>query len=302
MKVRMVHPPVRRLVVLAALVAVAGCSRWDARMELRRGNQSYNEQKYDEALLHYANIPDGTHERIHAALNSGYAHMAQYRFGSKHPRDLEHAAKAVGYFDEYLRLLPQKELDQDLAEPGKVEEYIITLLADAGHYRAAVERLELQLQKKPNDPAILRAIATTYDTAAKPVKALEYFNKWAGLYQDNPSPWSAIAAYCWNMSYRVGPNLDVLSRNRYVDMGLEAADRALQIRPEMVEALTYKNLLLRERAKVRTDPDRVGELLAEAVTLMERAQELRKKEQEAEEAAKAAAAAAGTTPGAAGNR
>jgi tetratricopeptide (TPR) repeat protein len=270
-----------------ALLPLLACGRFSARMELKKGNAAYVEGKYQKALDFYKNVPEEVPERAQAALNTGYAHMAQYRFGSKHPKDREHAKLAVESYEEYLKrktdLTPE-----DAAVREKVEEYIITLLADAEEYGAAIDRLQAQLGKKPNDPALLRGIASTYDKWDRPTKALEYFQKWSALFPNDSAPHTAIAAYCWNMSYRRGQLMAPTERNRWVDFGLDAAAKAVQVEPESVEAVTYKNLLLRERAKMRVDPDEVAVYMAEAKTLLERAKELRAKQKEAE-AAKAAA-------------
>jgi TonB family protein len=58
--------------------------------------------------------------------------------------------------------------------------------------------------------------------------------------------------------------------------GLAATDRALALKPDYMEALTYKNLLLRLQANLETDPVRKQQLIAEADALRNRAIELNK--------------------------
>jgi len=266
-----------------------GCGRFNARMELKQGNAAYKEGKFEKALAFYKDVPPGYPERVDAALNSGYTCMAQYRFGSTHEKDKQLAQEAVTAYDEYIRIRPPRMDEKKYPPIEKIEEYIVTLLADSGRLEDAVTRLMGQLERKPDDPAILRAIAQTYDKWDKPTVSLEYYQKWSKLFPSNPDPGAHIAAYCWNMSYRRASTLEPIERNRWVDFGLEAADLAMKIKPDHVEAITYKNLLLRERAKLRIDPDQVALLVKDATVLLERAKELRKKAKEAEEAAKASA-------------
>jgi hypothetical protein len=61
-------------------------------------------------------------------------------------------------------------------------------------------------------------------------------------------------------------------------------DHALQIKPDYMEALVYKNLLLRSQANLEKDVAKQQSLIKEADKLRDRAQELRKQR------------AAGTTP------
>ncbi len=285
-------------VVLAASVLFVSCAGFDARMALKNGNQLYKEGKYAKAVAAFEKVPPATNSRLRAALGTGYSYMAQYRFGSKKDIDRELAQKAVAAFNEYLSLLTPKALkDQSLPNRDKVEEWIVTLLADADQYEQAIARLEDNLKTKPNDPALLRGIASTYDKWGKPTRALEYFQKWAATFPSDASPQVAIAAYCWNMSYRMGTNMDVVERNRWVDNGLTAADAALRINPNLFEGLTYKNLLLRERAKLRIDPDQVAVLLRDANTILDQAKVIRQKQKD-EEAAKAKASPSPKTGGA----
>ena len=65
-------------------------------------------------------------------------------------------------------------------------------------------------------------------------------------------------------------------RRDYIARGLEAEDRALQINPDYVEALVYKNILLRTKALTEPDPAVKEALIREADALRNRALELRK--------------------------
>ena len=56
-------------------------------------------------------------------------------------------------------------------------------------------------------------------------------------------------------------------RRDYIARGLEAEDRALQINPDYVEALVYKNILLRTKALTEPDPAVKEALIREADAL-----------------------------------
>jgi len=53
-------------------------------------------------------------------------------------------------------------------------------------------------------------------------------------------------------------------------------DHALQIKPDYMEALVYKNLLLRLQANLEKDPAKQQQLIKDADKLRDKAQELRK--------------------------
>ena len=64
---------------------------------------------------------------------------------------------------------------------------------------------------------------------------------------------------------------------KYIELGLTAEDKALQLKPDYIDALTYKGLLLRAKALVIKNPAEQQSLIAEANKLRDQGIELRKK-------------------------
>ena len=62
-----------------------------------------------------------------------------------------------------------------------------------------------------------------------------------------------------------------------MDEGLDALNKALQIKPDYFEALSYVNLLYREKAKIEADPVKKQEYVDTANKYLQQALELRKK-------------------------
>ena len=63
---------------------------------------------------------------------------------------------------------------------------------------------------------------------------------------------------------------------KYVQSGVDAVDKAISLKGDYIEALVYKNLLLRLQANLEKNPARQQALLKEADTFRNRAEELRK--------------------------
>ena len=68
--------------------------------------------------------------------------------------------------------------------------------------------------------------------------------------------------------------LSAEERRGYIDRGVAAEDRALAADPDYVEALVYKNILLRTRATMESDPAVQAALVREADALRSRALEI----------------------------
>jgi len=61
----------------------------------------------------------------------------------------------------------------------------------------------------------------------------------------------------------------------YLAKGMEAVDKALELRPDYFEALTYKNLLLRQQARLEKNPAKQQELIRQADELQKKALDVR---------------------------
>jgi tetratricopeptide (TPR) repeat protein len=112
----------------------------------------------------------------------------------------------------------------------------------------------------------------------------------AELNKNDPQGYYTVATYYWDQCYRA-PDLDPAQKKGLADEGMEFVNKALAIKGDFVEALVYKGLLLREQAKLTTNPATRNSLLEEAQVLQKQAGDL-KKQQDEELAEKAKAAAA----------
>src|SRR5690606_20143186 len=91
----------------------------------------------------------------------------------------------------------------------------------------------------------------------------------------NPEAYQTLATYYWDKAYR-DFRLTDQEKKEYILAGIEAVDKALALKDDYMEAVAYKNLLLRLQANVETDPAVQQRLLREADQLRDRATELRK--------------------------
>ena len=64
---------------------------------------------------------------------------------------------------------------------------------------------------------------------------------------------------------------------KFLGQGLEAANKALELNPNYIDALVYKGLILRSQALVEKEPSKQKALIAEATQLRDKAEALRKK-------------------------
>jgi TonB family protein len=85
----------------------------------------------------------------------------------------------------------------------------------------------------------------------------------ADLDPQNAEAQHRLATYCWEVANK-GTDLDAAARMKYIRDGIAAEDRALALEPDYLEAMTYKNILLRMQAALVDDPAEKARLIADA--------------------------------------
>jgi tetratricopeptide (TPR) repeat protein len=193
-------------------------------------------------------------------------------------RSLEYLVAAYG---------PDKLNDPTMAEPIIKEMIRLTptepsnyfmlarLYADSGEYELAEQTLIQARDSKPNDPAVYLQLANFYNTQGDFDKTIQYLNERIKIEPNNPEAHYTVATYYWDKANR-DFRLSDKEKIQYVMDGLGSVDKAIQIKSDYMEAIAYKNLLLRLQANLEKDPKKQQELLKEADRLRDQATELRK--------------------------
>jgi len=162
-------------------------------------------------------------------------------------------------------------------EPGEPTNYfqLATIYEEAGAYDEAEKVLQMARQAKPNDPAVYLTLAAYYNRQGQFDKTIESLEERAQKEPNNPEAFYTISVYYWEKAYR-DFKLTEKQKKEFVDKGEAAVDHALQLKPDYVEALVYKGLLLRLQANLEKDPSKQQSLIKEAEALSAKASDLRK--------------------------
>jgi len=162
-------------------------------------------------------------------------------------------------------------------EPGEPTNYfqLAKIYEDAGAYDEAEKVYLLAKQAKPNDPAVYMQLAGYYNRQGQFDKTIQALEERAAKEPNNPEAFYTISTYYWDKAYR-DFKLRENEKKDFVQKGIEAVDHSLQIKPDYMEALVYKNLLLRLQANMEKDPSKQQALIKQADQLRDKAQELRK--------------------------
>jgi tetratricopeptide (TPR) repeat protein len=272
-------PRMRRVAAFLALAAaVAGssaCNKIQSKQAIKQGNEFFKAQKYETALAKYQEAQRLDPGEVKLKKNIGIAYMGLYQPGSKHAKDVEYASKAIENLKDYVTAFP---------EDKKAREFLVSMYLATDRYDDAIVFYELMLKSDPKDTKAMGSIASMYFKKGDFDKGMEWQKKVAEAEGDKPDSYIMIGVQAWDRSYHY-PDLDPTTRAHIVDEGMNALDKALQLKPDSFEALTYINLLWRERAKTETDPAKAQEATDNANKYLAQALELRKKQQEEAKAA-----------------
>ena len=253
------------LILLAA--TQSGCNKIKSRQEIKKGNEYFKATQYQAALASYqeAQRLDPGEKKLEKFI--GEAYIALYQPGSKHQKDLEFANNSIKHLQAYLQAYPNDR---------KVREYLVSMYLALDRYDDAIGFYQDLLKNDPKDSKAMSSLAAMYFKKGDFQNGLEWEKRRAALDPRNPEPYVMIGVQAWDRSYHY-PDVPPEIRGKIVADGMEALQTALKLKPDNFDALTYMNLLYREKAKIETDEAKRMEDIAAADKYREQALELRKK-------------------------
>jgi tetratricopeptide (TPR) repeat protein len=294
--------------LVAFSLALVGCGQFNklkAKTAFKDANLLYQQQDYKKAAEKYEivvqNDPD---------LGSAYFYLA-----NSYDNLFKPSRKGEAANDEYLkkaienyRKCADKEKDpklkklsleylvaaygpDKLADPGQavplIEEMIridpteptnyfvlSKMYEDAGNYEVAEQTLLKAKEMRPNDSNTYMQLAAYYNRQGEFEKTMVALKERADKEPTNPEAFYTIAAYYWEKAYR-DFRLKESDKLSYIGLGLEAADKALAINPDYMDAVKSRELLLRSEALVIKDPGKQAGFLKEAKELSDKYNALR---------------------------
>jgi len=267
----------KKLCLLAALTLslslLASCQRVQARLEIREGNTAYQKENYPVALTHYIKarkIDSKSFPELDRSI--GYSLIGIYKPDEKSPANEKTADRAAVELRQYLRKRPNDQI---------AREALINLYLNANRTTEAINFFRDYLVKNPADIEAVRSIATLYAKQGNFNESLNWYEKITLLDSKNPEAFYVYGVVCWEKVAK-NPPADIAERLAIIEKGRAALNRAMQLRPDYLEAIAYQNLLYRQQAIIETDPVKQQEMIAKADELRGQAMEINRKRKAAQ--------------------
>jgi tetratricopeptide (TPR) repeat protein len=270
---------------LFALVLASGCNKIKSKQQVKLGNEYLKTAQYQTALAAYQEALRLDPSETKLNKHIGIAYMGLYQPGSKHPKDLEYSQKAIDHLKTYVEHYPDDK---------KALEYLVSMYLNTDRYDDAIAFYQNEILKRdPKDSKAMQSVAMLYFKKGDFDNGVKWLKKRLEVEGNNPEVYYLIGVQAWDRSYNF-PDLDPATRAKIVEDGLQNLQKAVQLKPDYFEAVSYTNLLYREKAKMEPDPAKKQEYIDTANKYLAQALEMRKAAQEKAKAAGAPTPEPGT--------
>lgn len=258
------------LLLATSTVVAAGCNKLKARDLLNRGVEDYKAGQFDQAIEKFKQAAELDPNLTTARLYLATAYASQFIPGAPSEENRRKAEQAIAEF--------QRVLEKDPNNLSAID---------------GIGSLLFNMGATPYDPKKLE-------------ESKQYHLKHIQLAPNDPQPYYWVGVIDWTLAYRANREL----REKYnanlprrakpvkedeplppalreqfaakyqslVDEGIQELDKALELKPDYVDAMAYLNLLYRQKADMVASADERQQLLHEADALVDKIKEIKQKE------------------------
>ncbi len=190
---------------------------------------------------------------------------------------------AVNFFKRALQLDPDWTTAELYLATAYAQQFVPGARSPENHVFAenATESFKRVLRHDPNNENALTSLAGLYQNLGELQNAREVYRRVTQVDPQNAVAFYAVGAVDWQLVFDRQNPLPLVDQVRLVDEGLENLDSAIALNPRYDDAMAYKNLLFREKARLAFDPAEKTRLTALADGWFEKALETRKQNAEA---------------------
>jgi len=244
-----------------ALLFLSGCRELQARRHAREGNRLYSEGNYAGAVDQYRVAQALAPELPVITLNEGLACRQLIVPRAKSAENQKAVQCALDAFDRLKRLAPHD---------ARAKQLYLQTLFDADEYERLVAVYTERLQSNPSDLEAVNGLVEVYSRSDRWDDALHWMTRRAEISKNDADAQYAVGVFIWRRLFDRGGSGDRATydpradaglrpvfgqdeiaggeRLRLADQGISYLQRALAIRPNYREAMTYLGLLYRQRS------------------------------------------------------
>jgi tetratricopeptide (TPR) repeat protein len=248
------------LCLIAALtlaLSSLGCTKIQARMEIKAANEAYQKEDWPAALTHYKRAREIDPSFSDLDRLVGYCEIGQYVPDDKSPKNEAHADAAILELNRYLQKRPDDRIARDA---------LINMYLNANRTTQAIDYFRAYLTGHPADLEAVKSIATLYAKQGDFNESLNWYQKITLLDAKNPESFYIFGVVCYEKVSKNMGTADPAQKMEIITRGKEALQHAIDMKSDYAEAMAYLNLLWRQQALVDaiTDPVKAQADVAQA--------------------------------------
>ncbi len=225
------------IVVIFLLLAASGCSKLKARDELNKGVRAFKGGEFESAVEHFKQSIEHDPDLLTARVYLAIAFASQFVPGSPDEQNVQFARTAIGEFEKVLEV-----------EPGN--------LTALGYIASLYYGLSGSEQSD-------QGIREFFD------KAKEFRRRLIEVDPQNPENYYSIGVIDWTLAFKANmakraelglrPDVPLPRRSlrqladensALVEEGSEMLEKAIEINPTYIDAISYLNLMYRQKADI----------------------------------------------------
>jgi tetratricopeptide (TPR) repeat protein len=259
------------LTLLITLVAgLSGCNKLRARDLLNKGVAAFKNAQFDAAVEDFKQAKELDPDLINARLYLATAYASQYIPGAPSDENMRHGQEAISEYKEVL----DKDANNLSAIDG-LASILYQMAAQPYDEKKFEESKSYHLKHialRPNDPAPYYSIGVI---------------DWALAYRGNTEIRAEYNKAHINKQVRDSEPLPPDARKEYtdkyqamVDDGITSLKKAIDLRPDYDDAMTYLNLLYRRKADMVESSTERDQYTKMADDLLDKVKEIKQKRAE----------------------
>jgi len=226
-------------VVLLLLPFTSGCRKLRARDQLNKGVAAFRNAQFQAAIMHFKTAVGLDPTLLNAKLYLATAYAQQYIPGGESPENVKIAQQAIDAFQDVLKDDPNNT--NAIANIGQIYFY-------EKEFQKAKEYQQHRLKLDPNDPVPYYWVGMLDWAMAFP-KTQQMRKDLKIEFPKDPKNPSSLPPFPEKARAQLAEQVGPL-----VSEGVDALEKAIQLKPNDFETMAYLNLIYRQKADLEPDP------------------------------------------------
>ncbi len=236
---------------------------------VRQGEALFASSRYHEALSAFEKARAQDPGNVDILRRVARSRWATWDAFSEDPSNRKVLETAVGEYKEILAKDPDDQEALDRLVRGWI---------DLGKSDEAYVFLKDRNAKRPGETRTIVFLVRVCQTRGNVEERLSWLRRLISLTPNDPAPHYVLGTCAWERSYNSpGDEMEPGLRRKLLADGQAELDRAIALDPEYFEAMFYKNLLLREEARIEPDASKQAALMKKAAEWQKKGLEVRQR-------------------------